>query len=442
MRDTAQAWRAWCRQNGIGEIYLFVTHSFGPIDPREYGCDAAVEFPPNASNAPDITSAQKFLNRNFEGHVYDWSVFVERSRDYKTPPYSLFRGVCPSWDNEARKPGKGAIYVNSSPEGYDEWLQNAVLETRRRIKNSEERLVFINAWNEWAEGAHLEPDRRFGYAYLEATRVALARAYSKSRKTIFDPATARIAIIIHVYYMDVFVEILESLGEIDARHKLIVTTIAEHEDEVRAILTSAGISHEIQVYENRGRDVLPFLNALRSIDFDTYPFILKLHTKKSPHRGDGATWRQQACSCLALPAQRAWILKQLCAMPDVGMVGPHDHLISMSFYIGSNLERVSELAARLGVAVDLERDYFVAGTMFFARSEALRPLMNIALDANDFEPEEARLDGTMAHAIERIFAYSATAAGFAISSANVGDAERGAAMRRIVNREFAFAAQS
>ena len=92
------------------------------------------------------------------------------------PHYKLFRGVCPSWDNTARRKNRSRVLLNSSPRGYHEWLLNAINDTCERFQNPEERLVFVNAWNEWGEGTHLEPDARYGYAYLEATRLALIGA--------------------------------------------------------------------------------------------------------------------------------------------------------------------------------------------------------------------------------------------------------------------------
>jgi glycosyltransferase involved in cell wall biosynthesis len=171
--ETAARWRSWCRENGIGEIFLAYVQSFDLGDPAEYGFDAAIEFPPNSMKCPRYSGDLTLLNPSFRGIVYDWQFLRRRSDSYSTPYYKLFRGVCPSWDNEARRPGRGGVMIGSSPEEYRAWLKNAIRDTSTRFEEPSERLVFVNAWNEWAEGAYLEPDHRYGYAYLQATRDAL-----------------------------------------------------------------------------------------------------------------------------------------------------------------------------------------------------------------------------------------------------------------------------
>ena len=172
-KETGERWRNWCRQNGIGDLFLAYTQSFETRDPVIYGFDAAIEFPPNQYSSPVINQQLTFINEQFRGIVQDWRVFPEHSRHYTRPSYKLFRGVNPGWDNEARRPGGGRIFHGATPEGYREWLANAVADTVTRFGDPEERIVFVNAWNEWAEGAYLEPDRRYGYAFLQATRDAL-----------------------------------------------------------------------------------------------------------------------------------------------------------------------------------------------------------------------------------------------------------------------------
>lgn len=174
-RKTAQRWRSWCKANGIGDIYIAYTQSFESVDPAEYGFDAAIEFPPNNSAPPLITDTVKPIHSSFNTTVYDWDALAKRSENYKSSPYKLFRSVCPSWDNTPRRKNNSTVFLNSSPAKYQRWLENAINHTIKTVPSSSDRLVFINAWNEWAEGAHLEPDARYGYAWLQASRDALAK---------------------------------------------------------------------------------------------------------------------------------------------------------------------------------------------------------------------------------------------------------------------------
>jgi len=193
-KETAKRWRAWCRENGIGEIYLAYTQSFETVDPAVYDFDAAIEFPPNNSGPPVITEQMDGLSPDFSGTVYDWQALVKRSVNYQQSGYTLFRGVNPSWDNTARRKSGGTIFANSTPEWYQVWLSRAIEDTVINRDNLDERLVFINAWNEWAEGAYLEPDEKYGYAYLQATRNALEHVVKEQDKR-------RIVLVIHDAYI-------------------------------------------------------------------------------------------------------------------------------------------------------------------------------------------------------------------------------------------------
>jgi glycosyltransferase involved in cell wall biosynthesis/SAM-dependent methyltransferase len=173
MKETAARWRDWCRKNGIGELHLAYTQSFDEGNPAIYGLDAAIEFPPVRPQVPRIGGGVRPLTRNFAMNLFDWRGFKDRSDNYKDPGYVLYRGVCTNWDNTARRKAAGTTYANSSPELLKQWLINALNDTIKRFSRKSERLLFVNAWNEWAEGAHLEPDERYGYAWLQATRDAL-----------------------------------------------------------------------------------------------------------------------------------------------------------------------------------------------------------------------------------------------------------------------------
>ena len=411
-RATVERWRGWCRDNGIGEIHVAYPLSFATESPEEFGMDYAVEFPPANFQPPNITEEIPGRDPDFRGAVYDWSVLPARSRHYSEPQFPLFRGVCPSWDNTARRMERATIFENASPHGFQEWLLNASLDTVKRFDNPDERIVFVNAWNEWAEGACLEPSRRLGHAYLESTRVALTRCeIIAEREHEAQPREeARVAIIIHAFYPDVLEQLLDDMPEALKRiGTLFITTIDEHADAVLTLADATTMPHEVFVLENHGRDVLPFLTVLRTLEADhNFDYLLKLHTKKSLHREDGDRWRDDLYAKLLDQRLAERLPEYFAEHPEVGLIAPEGYLAPLSYYWGSNKETVEALAHRLGIAeLDVENDQFIAGTMFYARISALTPLLHLALHAEEFEPEAGQVDGTLAHAIERAIALSA-----------------------------------
>lgn len=172
---TARRWRTWAAENGVGELFLAYTQSFERAPAASYGFDAAIEFPPNNSPVRDIASTVSGIVDSFAGHIFDFSFFRKRAEAYNEEQCSsfLWRSVCPSWDNTARRKERATVFVNSDPDSFFHWIRCAVYDTLRRHALPNERLIFVNAWNEWAEGAHLEPDHRYGYAWLEACRRSL-----------------------------------------------------------------------------------------------------------------------------------------------------------------------------------------------------------------------------------------------------------------------------
>jgi lipopolysaccharide biosynthesis protein len=117
----------------------------------------------------------------FKHRVFRHDEMVRRMLAKPQVAYKRFRCVNPGWDNSARRARNATIFHNATPERYEKWLHEIVAESVARF-DQEERLVFVNAWNEWAEGNHLEPDDRWGRAYLEAT-ARVMRAGGTARRS-------------------------------------------------------------------------------------------------------------------------------------------------------------------------------------------------------------------------------------------------------------------
>mgnify|MGYP002780359657 CR=1 FL=1 len=171
-----RTWRERARAAGLGELFLALVQSTAAEDPRPWGFDAAIEFPPMAMQSAlrPINDRLTLTDPDFAGMVMDYAALADAAMARPRPDYPLIRGVTPGWDNEARRPGRGYAYVPATPARYRAWLRAAAEDAAAAPVAGGEALVFINAWNEWAEGAYLEPDARHGYAFLHATRQALA----------------------------------------------------------------------------------------------------------------------------------------------------------------------------------------------------------------------------------------------------------------------------
>jgi O-antigen biosynthesis protein len=180
---TAAIWRDVCHQEGVGDPYLAMVNSFDFAKQRKSlllpdGLDASVDFPPHALLTP-ITPPGCLLNEKFNGVVYDYREAVMKCVGRNPSGHVLFRSVTPSWDNTARRQNDPSIFVNASPGAYRAWLESTIKLTREQ-NFGDERMLFVVAWNEWAEGNYLEPDAQYGHGFLEATRDALQGHLLKS----------------------------------------------------------------------------------------------------------------------------------------------------------------------------------------------------------------------------------------------------------------------
>ncbi|MGB7270507.1 MAG: glycoside hydrolase family 99-like domain-containing protein, partial [Albidovulum sp.] len=152
----------------IGDIHMACALTHGNWDHKAYGFDSGVEFPPHNMQSANLAPHMDF-NATYSGYCPDYSDIADMylGNDYGADK-SVFRGVFPSWDNTARRGAIGTVILNGTPENYEHWLSRAVAKTKLEFPG-QDRPLFINAWNEWAEGCHLEPDRKYGMQFLEAT---------------------------------------------------------------------------------------------------------------------------------------------------------------------------------------------------------------------------------------------------------------------------------
>lgn len=166
-KGTLSRWRDLLLKRHSLDPLFFMAQTFDDLDPIKLGFDGAIEFPPHQilTESSNVTSDMRMIDPNFSGLIFDYEGIVETALNRASVSFPLIRTSFPSWDNDARRPGKSTIVANSTPSAFGRWLRGCI-DYADANPIYGETLVCINAWNEWAEGAYLEPDTHYGAAYL------------------------------------------------------------------------------------------------------------------------------------------------------------------------------------------------------------------------------------------------------------------------------------
>lgn len=229
---------------------------------------------------------------------------------------------------------------------------------------------------------------------------------------------ARILVVAHVYYPEVWFDIEDRLVRIPEPYDLVVSLPEGRsemlEPEIAERLPEA-IVHRVP---NAGRDLASLVELAGAGAFDGYDAVLKVHTKRSPHRHDGDAWRVSLLDgVMPSPEGIRRIIELLRRDDSVGLVVPNGSLHGPETW-GSNQPLTEALAARIPFAFDPDQLRYPAGSMYWARPWVLRRLADLELGREHFEAEAGHVDGSTAHALERYVGLSAQASGLDIVEAD------------------------
>lgn len=237
------------------------------------------------------------------------------------------------------------------------------------------------------------------------------------------PEGARVALHVHVYYQDLFPEILQRLNSNTVRPDLLISAPSERvASDISAALNGySGRVVEVKIVPNRGRDIGPFLTAFGPTIVSNYDVVGHVHTKKSPHCPDAAlieAWRLFLLENLLGGASRIAdaILDRMFSDPSIGMVFPDDPGANGW---DKNRSYAEPFKDRLGLTHLPTHFLFPIGSMFWARVDALRPLFELDLDWNDYPIEPIHHDGTVLHALERLFGILASRQPFRLVATSI-----------------------
>jgi lipopolysaccharide biosynthesis protein len=371
-----------------------------------YNADLVLQFPPNGFSKMALATPPPKIQREAinEHLILDYNSMIEENQSLEYPG-EVIRTSFPAWDNSPRKKAGWATFLGADPTSFQAWVTNNLRSAK--LDNSL-GITMINAWNEWAEGASLEPDRLHGYEYLHAVRDARLH-YALDVQCLKWRADHSKAIIAHVYYDDSVERVINKLKPYINMCDIYITTHPRGVT-IRAAKILAHIPRaRIFISANRGRDVRPFLaliNTFHDLNIK-YNYICKIHGKASQHRLDGLEWFNNVTEkLLPIDEHKQMDLLQFLDNHDVskfGLLAPSGHMLNFKEYLGGNQFWTSKLQEYFASEeVSITPTVFIAGTMFWAGKSFCEKLVNhFTLDL--FEEECGQLDETLAHSYERIF---------------------------------------
>ena len=236
--------------------------------------------------------------------------------------------------------------------------------------------------------------------------------------TVNSNSSLKIAVVVHLYYLDLWAEISNTLLKLPKNTTIFVTTTENQLTSACSFVHLDFPSAHVYGYPNRGRDLGPLLELMKVQRLEDFDLVLKIHGKKSPHlttgkKDLGEFWRKNFLNQLIPEWGIADVINFFDNHPYVGIAGPEAFLLSVgsSMYSKDTSRWFSYLLQKLGSPEKTEFELFFAGTMFWARGSVFGALRTLNLQQSDIEIENGQTDGTLAHALERIFPVLAKSVG-------------------------------
>ncbi len=294
-------------------------------------------------------------------------------------------------------------------------LQRGTFEARRSKVALYEAIRSRGAnWQGVGPAAHVDWLQRFG-----GRPTAWVPPEWRTEQPALRTATSRVAAVVHVYYPDLVPQIVEALHSVPVPFDVLVTNASEVELGPKQFEAPNADRIVVLPVRNLGRDIAPMVWLANAGYLDPYDLVLKVHTKASSWRedhptleGTGESWRDALLGDLLGSADHvSRILEAFDKDPSIGCVTADGSVVGPEHW-GSNEHTLSELLKRIGLKISHDDLEFAAGSMYWIRGFLLQGLRSLAMGPEDFEEESGQIDGTTAHAIERLVGVVTEEAGY------------------------------
>ena len=277
--------------------------------------------------------------------------------------------------------------------------------------------IFVDSWNDYENGNYLEPDEKYGYSSINSfTKSILNISFQKSDFKFYYNNKSKIAIHIHFFYNDLLMEIINKINSVPMKYDLYISTISEDKKlfAEKCLKNSNANKYEIRIFENKGRDVYPFITQLKK-QFKNYKYICHIHTKKSVHNVFlGKSWREYIYENLIGSREIiSEILYDFEKNEELGFIFPEAYYDLIRYiYDFNNLnlalhyhnkKYMNNILKKLSSKYKIgEKLIFPVGNMFWAKTKAIYQIFYLRFK---FPKESGQDNKTIMHAIERIWLY-------------------------------------
>ena len=361
-------------------------------------------------NFEDINSYNQ-NNLYYTGIIYKNILLNEKYTNF-----TLYRNSFLEISNNSNKNS----LKNYCPEKYF-LLNKIIINWTKRKFNSDNKLIFINSWNDYQNGNYLEPDKIYGYASINAFSKALFNISFNIKNYIFYNLqnSSLIAIQAHIFYEDLIMDIIIKTNNIPVKFDLFISTVSFFlKLKIETIIKkhSKSNKYEIKLVKNKGRDVLPLINQMKT-KIKKYKYLCHIHTKKSNHDLIlGNYWRKYLYGNLLGNKQ---IVSEILydfetneklgfAFPELyfNMIRDIDNFYKVDFiYNKPNIKYMNYLLNKLFPGYKIGNFIiFPVGNMFWAKVNAIYQIFQKDFESL-FPKESGQTNGTIMHAIERLWLY-------------------------------------